>query len=110
MKPSTYLETSVIGAYLDNGDEVFILDDLSTGSIHNIQHLRQHPRFHYTIDTVHKPRVVPIDDQLEIKAATVGVLRTLPSLPFAIDVFVPYRLLTRSVVVIGRHDPLKDLR
>lgn len=55
-------------------------------------------------------RVVPIDDQLEIRAATVGELRTLPSLPFAIDVFVPYRLLTRSVVVIGRHDPLKDMQ
>jgi hypothetical protein len=55
-------------------------------------------------------RVVPIDDQLEIKAATVGELRALTSLPFAIDVFVPYRLLTQSVVVIGRHDPLKDLQ
>src|SRR5205814_5046010 len=52
-------------------------DDLSTGSIHNIQHLRQHPRFHYTIDTVHKPRVVAeLVDECDVifhLAAAVGV-------------------------------------
>ena len=29
-----------------------MLDDLSTGSIDNIAHLKAHPRFHYTIDSV----------------------------------------------------------
>ena len=32
--------------------EVYALDDLSTGGIANIEHLKRHPRFHYTIDTV----------------------------------------------------------
>ena len=39
-------------ALLDRGDEVFVLDNLSTGSIDNIDHLKPHPSFHYTIDSV----------------------------------------------------------
>lgn len=42
-------------------------------------------------------------------AATVADLRSLPGLPYALDVFVPYRLLSSSVVVIGRHDARKGL-
>ena len=41
-------------ALLERGDEVYVLDDLSTGSIDNIAHLKAHPRFHYTIDTGHQ--------------------------------------------------------
>jgi len=37
---------------LERGDEVFVIDDLSTGSIENIIHLKENPKFHYTIDTV----------------------------------------------------------
>jgi UDP-glucose 4-epimerase len=39
-------------ALLAAGHEVFVLDDLSTGSIDNIAHLKTRPGFHYTIDTV----------------------------------------------------------
>src|SRR5262249_79380 len=63
--------------YLGRGDEVFILDDLSTGSIDNIRHLRHHPRFHYTIDTVHNSHVVAeLVDECDVVfhlAAAVGV-------------------------------------
>lgn len=54
-------------------------------------------------------RVVPIDETLDIAASTVDELRRLPSLPYALDIFLPYRLFESSVVVIGRHDPMKDL-
>ena len=37
---------------LRRGHEVWALDDLSTGSINNIRHLKTHDRFHYQIDTV----------------------------------------------------------
>jgi len=37
---------------LERGDDVFVLDNLSTGSIDNITHLKDHPKFHYTIDTI----------------------------------------------------------
>jgi len=36
---------------LRQGHEVFVVDDLSTGSINNIRHLKTHDRFHYTVDT-----------------------------------------------------------
>ncbi len=46
-----------IGSYLselllDDGWEVWVLDDLSTGSLANVEHLRDHPRFHLVVDTV----------------------------------------------------------
>jgi UDP-glucose 4-epimerase len=37
---------------LERGDEVCIIDDLSTGSIENLQHAKNHPRFSYHIDTI----------------------------------------------------------
>ena len=37
---------------LSVGHEVYIIDDLSTGSIDNIKHLRTNPKFHLNIDTI----------------------------------------------------------
>ena len=54
-------------------------------------------------------RVLPFTDDVDVAAATVAELRSLPSLPYALDVFVPYLLVASSVVVIGRHDERKDL-
>jgi UDP-glucose 4-epimerase len=62
---------------LDRGDEVFVLDNLSTGSIDNIAHLKNHPRFHYTIDSVtNEPLLAELIDQCDVVvhlAAAVGV-------------------------------------
>jgi UDP-glucose 4-epimerase len=64
-------------ALLDRGDEVFILDNLSTGSIENVVHLKGNPRFHYTIDTVsNEPVLAELIDRCDIVvhlAAAVGV-------------------------------------
>lgn len=72
-----FIGSHLADAYVERGDEVFILDDLSTGSINNIRHLRKHPRFHYTIDSVHKPHVVAeLVDECDVVfhlAAAVGV-------------------------------------
>ena len=43
---------------LDDGWEVFALDDLSTGSIQNVAHLREQPAFHLVVDSVLAPAVV----------------------------------------------------
>jgi len=37
---------------LQRGDEVWIIDDLSTGRLQNIQHLRSRPQFHLTVETI----------------------------------------------------------
>ncbi|HZT57090.1 MAG TPA: GDP-mannose 4,6-dehydratase [Pyrinomonadaceae bacterium] len=63
--------------YIARGDEVFCIDDLSTGSIDNIAHLKGNARYHYTIDTVHnQPVVAELIDQCDVVfhlAAAVGV-------------------------------------
>jgi UDP-glucose 4-epimerase len=43
---------------LAQGWEVFVLDDLSTGSETNVAHLRAHPSFHLVVDSVLKSSVV----------------------------------------------------
>jgi UDP-glucose 4-epimerase len=72
-----FIGSHLADAYLARGDEVFVLDDLSTGSIENIQHLRPHPKFHYTIDSVHHTSTVAeLVDQSDVVfhlAAAVGV-------------------------------------
>jgi UDP-glucose 4-epimerase len=64
-------------AYLSRGDEVVVLDDLSTGSIRNIEHLKNDASFEYTIDSVHnRPVVAELVDRCDIVihlAAAVGV-------------------------------------
>jgi len=64
-------------ALLARGDEVFVLDNLSTGSIDNIDHLKDHPRFHYTIDSVtNEPVLAELVDRCDAivhLAAAVGV-------------------------------------
>jgi len=63
--------------YLERGDEVYILDDLSTGSMENIQHIKDHPNFSYCIDSVTESGItaelVDISDIVFHLAAAVGV-------------------------------------
>jgi UDP-glucose 4-epimerase len=72
-----FIGSHLSDALIERGDEVFCIDDLSTGSIENIAHLKQNVRFHYTIDTVHnQPVVAELIDQCDVVfhlAAAVGV-------------------------------------
>lgn len=72
-----FIGSHLSDAYLQRGDEVFIIDDLSTGSIENIRHLKDHPRFHYTVDNVNnQPVTAELVDQCDVifhLAAAVGV-------------------------------------
>ena len=72
-----FIGSHLADAYIERGDEVFIIDDLSTGSVDNIAHLKKHPRFSYTIDNVrNSPVVAELVDQCDVifhLAAAVGV-------------------------------------
>src|SRR5213596_3453973 len=72
-----FIGSHLSDAYLQRGDEVFIIDDLSTGSFENIRHLKEHPRFHYTIESVHnQPVTAELVDECDVVfhlAAAVGV-------------------------------------
>lgn len=62
---------------LSRGDEVYIIDDLSTGSIENIEHIKERKDFHYEIDTImNRSLLAELIDHCEIifhLAAAVGV-------------------------------------
>ena len=64
-------------ALLARGDEVFVLDNLQTGSIDNIEHLKADPRFHYTVGSVmNEPVTAELIDRADVVfhlAAAVGV-------------------------------------
>jgi UDP-glucose 4-epimerase len=72
-----FIGSHLADAYLLRGDEVSVIDDLSTGTIENIRHLKDNPRFHYTIDSVHnRPVTAELIDQCDVVfhlAAAVGV-------------------------------------
>ena len=63
--------------HLQRGDEVYCLDDLSTGAIENILHLKADPNFNYIIDTITNYRLVAelvdLCDVIYHLAAAVGV-------------------------------------
>ena len=64
-------------ALLNDGHEVDIIDNLSTGSIRNVGHLKAHPRFKYVIDTLtNEPLLAELIDRNDVVfhlAAAVGV-------------------------------------
>ena len=63
--------------FLDDGHEVIVLDNLSTGSIANIEHLKGRPGFSYTIDSVtNESLLAELIDRSDVVfhlAAAVGV-------------------------------------
>jgi UDP-glucose 4-epimerase len=72
-----FIGSHLADAYLHRGDEVFVIDDLSTGTIENIRHLKGNNRFHYTIESVlNQPVSAELVDQCDAifhLAAAVGV-------------------------------------
>jgi UDP-glucose 4-epimerase len=64
-------------ALLARGSDVFILDDLSTGSVENIRHLKTNGRFHYFFDSIqNKHLLAELVDESDVVihlAAAVGV-------------------------------------
>src|SRR4029079_7283861 len=72
-----FIGSHLADAYLKRGDHVYVIDDLSTGKIENIQHLKGESRFHYMIEQVHnQPVTAELVDQCDVifhLAAAVGV-------------------------------------
>ena len=72
-----FIGSHLADAYLEQGDEVYIIDNLSTGSINNIEHLKGKQGFHYVIDSImNKSLTAELVDAVDIifhLAAAVGV-------------------------------------
>ena len=53
-------------ALLESGHEVFVIDDLSTGTIENIEHLKGRGRFHYVVGSImNVPLLAELVDRCE---------------------------------------------
>jgi UDP-glucose 4-epimerase len=72
-----FIGSHLAEALLARDDEVFVLDDLSTGSVENIRHLKTHERFHYIFDSItNKHLLAELVDESDVifhLAAAVGV-------------------------------------
>jgi UDP-glucose 4-epimerase len=72
-----FLGSHLAEALIARGDTVYVLDNLSTGSIENIEHLKTDRRFHYAIDSVmNEPVAAELIDRSDVVfhfAAAVGV-------------------------------------
>ncbi|OGV96277.1 nucleoside-diphosphate sugar epimerase [Microgenomates group bacterium RBG_16_45_19] len=62
---------------LSRGDEVYVIDNLSTGKLENIAHLRRNPNFHFTLGSISEEHLLhPLVEKCDIVyhlAAAVGV-------------------------------------
>jgi UDP-glucose 4-epimerase len=76
-----YIGSHLVDALIKQGDEVLVIDNLSTGKIENLRHLLGHPAFHFINDTIlNEPileRFVPSMDRIYHLAAAVGVRNVL---------------------------------
>lgn len=72
-----FIGSHLAEALLERSHEVFILDDLSTGSVENVRHLKTNDRFHYFFDSItNKSLLAELVDESDVvfhMAAAVGV-------------------------------------
>ncbi|MBI5210968.1 MAG: GDP-mannose 4,6-dehydratase [Elusimicrobia bacterium] len=72
-----FIGSHLAEALLDKGEEVAVIDDLSTGSMRNIEHLKARPGLRYVIDSImNKPLLAELVDDSDCVvhlAAAVGV-------------------------------------
>ncbi|OIO80491.1 MAG: nucleoside-diphosphate sugar epimerase [Candidatus Omnitrophica bacterium CG12_big_fil_rev_8_21_14_0_65_43_15] len=72
-----FIGSHLCEALLKNGDEVYVIDNLSTGSLDNIKHLLENKDFHCTVDTIMNSdvmdKLVKKCDRIYHLAAAVGV-------------------------------------
>src|SRR5919205_1219220 len=109
---SGFIGSHLAEALLDRGDDVLVLDDLSTGSIENIAHLKGRPGFEYFIDSVeNEPLLAELIDRSDVVfhfAAAVGVkliveqpVRTIETNVHGTEVVLKHANKKKKLVVIA---------
>jgi len=107
-----FIGSHLADTLLGQGEEVFILDDLSTGRVENIEHLQQHPRFHYFFDTImNRFLLAELIDRADIVfhlAAAVGVrlivespVRTIETNVKGTEHVLEYAAKKKKIVVVA---------
>jgi UDP-glucose 4-epimerase len=106
-----FIGSHLADALLQAGHHVQVIDDLSTGSMDNIAHLKQRPGFTYTIDTVmNEPLTAELIDHADVVfhlAAAVGVklivespVRTIETNVHGTEVVLKHASKKQKLVVV----------
>lgn len=107
-----FIGSHLARALLDAGHEVFVIDNLSTGSIDNIEPLKSHPGFGYAIDTItNEPLLSEHVDRCDVVfhlAAAVGVqliieapVHTIETNVTGTEIVLKHAAKKRKLVVIA---------
>src|SRR5438132_13482298 len=107
-----FVGSHLADALLDLGHHVIAIDDLSTGSMENIAHIKGHPRFEYVIDSVMNERLTAeLIDRADVVfhlAAAVGVklivdepVRTIETNVHGTEVVLTHANKKKKLVVIA---------
>jgi UDP-glucose 4-epimerase len=107
-----FIGSHLARALLEAGHDVFVLDDLSTGAIDNIEPLKSHARFDYAIDTItNEPVLAEHIDRSDVVfhlAAAVGVkliveapVRTIETNVNGTEAVLRHAAKKRKLVVIA---------
>lgn len=107
-----FIGSHLAEALLAAGHQVDVIDDLSTGSIENISHLKERPGFRYTIDTItNEPKLAEHVDWCDVVfhlAAAVGVrliveepVRTIETNVHGTEVVLKHAAKKRKLVVMA---------
>jgi nucleoside-diphosphate-sugar epimerase len=107
-----FIGSHLAEALLENGHQVLVLDNLSTGSIDNIAHLKNRPGFEYFIDSVdNEPLLAELIDRSDVVfhfAAAVGVkliveqpVHTIETNVYGTEVVLKHANKKKKLVVIA---------
>ncbi len=107
-----FIGSHLAEALLGRGEEVFVLDDLSTGSVENVRHLKTHERFHCSFDSItNKNLLAELVDESDVVfhlAAAVGVrlivespVRTLETNVFGTQLVLDTASKKKKLVLIA---------
>lgn len=107
-----FIGSHLAEAFVAEDHEVYAIDDLSTGSIDNIDRLKGHPKFHYTVDSItNEPVLAELIDRCDIVyhlAAAVGVrliveepVRTIETNVHGTEVVLKHANKKKKMVVIA---------
>lgn len=78
-----FIGSHLCEALLERGDDVYVIDNLSTGHYENVRHLRGNKRFHLTVGSIlDMPTLTPLVEHADLifhLAAVVGVQKIIDS-------------------------------
>lgn len=102
-----FIGSNLASFHLDRGDDVFVVDDLSTGSLKNIASFQKNPRFRFEQANIltwpHLDEAINWSDRIYHMAAVIGIFRVLAEPVHVVDTNIEgSRRLFRAIALHGK--------